>query len=193
LEHLLQLVEGLPAWLATFLLAMLPLAELRGAIPVALVFYANSLTWYEIYIISVIGNMVPILPLLFFWKFASDNLRKIKVCDRFLTWLFNRTRRRASVVEKYEAIGLTLFVAIPLPVTGAWTGSVAAFLFGIRRRWAMLCITIGVMIAGAVVTLAVKLGFAAWFLIKPPQEEAEIIEVTASLAVSTFKSVIALL
>ena len=58
------------------------------------------------------------------------------------------------MVEKYGALGLILFVAIPLPITGAWTGCVAAFLFGVRKRWAVACIAAGVLIAGVIVTLA---------------------------------------
>jgi uncharacterized membrane protein len=75
--------------------------------------------------------------------------------DRFFEWLFARTRKRSGALEKYGAIGLVLFVAIPLPVTGAWTGSAAAFLFGIPFRKAFPIILLGVMIAGGLVTAAV--------------------------------------
>ena len=74
--------------------------------------------------------------------------------DRFFEKLFEKARKRAGgKIEKYEALGLTLFVAIPLPVTGAWTGCVAAFIFGIPKRLAIPAIALGVTIAGAVVTL----------------------------------------
>ena len=84
--------------------------------------------------------------------------------DRFLAALFARTRRRSRVVERYEALGLILFVAIPLPVTGAWTGMLAAFLFGVRRRYAIPAIACGILIAGAVVTLAVQGVLRLWSL-----------------------------
>jgi uncharacterized membrane protein len=132
----------IPKDLKIFVMAMLPIIELRGAIPYAIC--VSPEVWIpKAYLLAVIGNLVPVIPILFF---------------RFLTWLFARTRRRAEIVERYEAIGLTLFVAIPLPVTGAWTGALAAFIFGIRRRWAIPCIALGVMIAGVVVILACKAG-----------------------------------
>lgn len=141
----------------TFLTAMLPILELRGAIPLGIL--KLGLSAKEAYILSVVGNLVPVIPILLFLKSTSRFLRKYRWGDRFFTWLFAHTRRRSQLVEKYESLGLMLFVAIPLPVTGAWTGSVAAFLFGIRLRYAFLAITLGVLLAGVIVLLATKLGF----------------------------------
>ncbi|GAH77092.1 unnamed protein product [marine sediment metagenome] len=76
-----------------------------------------------------------------------------------INWVFSHTRRQGKTIEKYEKIGLTLFVAIPLPITGAWTGSIAAFLLGLRLRYAFLSIVIGVVIAGAIVTSLCLLGW----------------------------------
>ena len=81
-------------------------------------------------------------------------MRRYKLWDRFFTWLFERTRRRGRLVERFEALGLVLFVAVPLPVTGAWTGCVAAFIFKIPLKLALPAIISGIMIAGTVVTLA---------------------------------------
>jgi len=77
-----------------------------------------------------------------------------------LNRVFEQTRRRGMTIEKYEKIGLTLFVAIPLPFTGAWTGSIAAFLLGLKFRYAFLSILAGVVIAGAIVTSLSLLGWA---------------------------------
>jgi len=147
------LLAGIPKELAVFGIAMLPVSELRGAIPYGLL-KAPKLPIVKTYIIAVLGNFVPVIPLILFLDPVSKFLRRVPILDRLLTWFFARTRRRGTLVEKYEAIGLTLFVAIPLPVTGAWTGSILAFLFGIRLRWAVPCIILGIMIAGVVVTLA---------------------------------------
>jgi len=136
----------------TFLISMLPVSELRGAIPYAI--WAGKLGWKEAYIIAVIGNFVPVIPLLFFMESVAERMRKYPLGDRFFTWFFNRTRRKGKVIEKFEAIGLTMFVAIPLPVTGAWTGCAAAIIFGIPRKLAIPAIFLGVMIAGCIVTLA---------------------------------------
>ena len=138
--------------LMTFVLAMLPISELRGAIPYAI--WAGKMDWKEAYIIAVIGNFIPVIPLLLFMERASEWLRRYPLGDRFFTWFFNRTRRKGKLIERFEAIGLTMFVAIPLPVTGAWTGCAAAIIFGVPRKFAIPCIFLGVMIAGCVVTLA---------------------------------------
>jgi uncharacterized membrane protein len=108
--------------------------------------------WYYALLLAVIGNLLPVPFILFFLNSATRVLSRVPFFDRFLTWLFERTRRRGRIIEKYKRIGLILFVAIPLPVTGAWTGSLAAVLFGLRFRHAMLSIFIGVLIAGAIVT-----------------------------------------
>jgi uncharacterized membrane protein len=136
----------------TFLIAMLPISELRGAIPYGL--WVGKLGWKEVYIIAVLGNFLPVIPLLMFMERASEWLRRYPMGDRFFTWFFNRTRRRGKLIDRFEAIGLTMFVAIPLPVTGAWTGCAAAIIFGIPRKRAIPTILLGIMLAGCIVTLA---------------------------------------
>lgn len=148
------------AELITFLLAMTPVGELRLSIPVALSSY--SLPWPTVYIISVLGNLVPVLFFLFFLDFIASWLSKnFKIFKKFFPWLFARTRKRhQKKVKKYGALGLVLVVAIPLPVTGAWTGTLVAFLFGIKFKDAFPLIALGVMIAGAVVTVLTQAGIA---------------------------------
>ncbi len=138
--------------LLTVLIAMLPVSELRGAIPWAL--WVGGLHWSTAYLLAVLGNLIPVLPILWLLGPLERLLRRWPLMDRFFTWLFERTRSRSALVERYEALGLMLFVAVPLPVTGAWTGCVAAYLFKIRRRYALPAIMAGVAIAGVVVTLA---------------------------------------
>jgi uncharacterized membrane protein len=144
--------HGLPPEVIIFLLAMAPIFELRGAIPVALIF---DIAIWKVYLTAVIGNMVPVLPILLLLEPVSNFLSEhSKTFNRFFEWLFNRTKRRVeSKIEKYGALGLIVFVAIPLPVTGAWTGCIAAFLFGIRLRYSFPAILAGVMIAGIVVSI----------------------------------------
>ncbi len=142
----------IPRELYTMLIAMLPVSELRGAIPYAL---GSGLSWQQSYLWAVIGNFIPVIPLLLFLSPLSSALsRRFSLWRRFFDWLFARTRRRGNLVERYEALGLVLFVAIPLPVTGAWTGTVAAFLFGVRFKYALPAIILGILLAGTVVTLA---------------------------------------
>lgn len=156
-EQLAELFGGMPNEVITMLIAMLPIAELRGAIPWALAAppIGGGLTWQTAYLYAVIGNFIPIIPVLLLIEPVSNWLRKYKMFDKFFDWLFTRTRKKAQKnIEKYEALGLTLFVAIPLPVTGAWTGALAAFVFGIKFPRAVACIIAGILIAGCVVTLA---------------------------------------
>ncbi len=140
-------------WLWTVLLAMAPVSELRGAIPLAL---AKGAPWPLVYAVCVVANFVAVVPVLFLVGPLSERLRRIPVMDRFFTWLFARTRRKGRLVERFEAVGLALFVAVPLPVTGGWTGAVAAFVFGVRRRLALAALLAGIAIAGAVVTAAAR-------------------------------------
>lgn len=72
---------------------------------------------------------------------------------RFFDWFFERTKKKAAIIEKYEALGLAIFVAVPLPGTGVWAGAVAAMLFKIRFRYAALAITAGMIIAGIIVSM----------------------------------------
>ena len=143
-------IMNLPAELSVIMTAALPVSELRGAIPLGLVKF--GLPVFRTYVLAVIGNLIPVIPLLIFLEPVSQKLRRFKLWDRFFEWLYRRTRKRAEIVEKYEAVGLALFVAIPLPVTGAWTGSVAALLFRIKFKYAFPAIICGVLIAGVVVT-----------------------------------------
>jgi uncharacterized membrane protein len=147
-EELLNL--GFAKELVVLVTSALPILELRGGIPVAIGLF--DFPWYYALLLAVIGNLLPVPFILLFLNSATRVLSRVPFFDRFLTWLFERTRRRGRIIEKYKRIGLILFVAIPLPVTGAWTGSLAAVLFGLRFRHAMLSIFIGVLIAGAIVT-----------------------------------------
>ncbi|MBU1672672.1 MAG: small multi-drug export protein [Actinobacteria bacterium] len=156
----------MPHWLATMLLAMIPLAELRGAIPIAHLTFHMPL--WQAFIFAVIGNMIPIPFILWFLGPASKWLMEhSKLMDRFFNWLFARTRKKLlKQYELYEEIALAVFVAIPLPMTGAWSGAVAAFLFDIPFKKALFWIFIGVLGAGVAVTAVVAVLQPSSFLWK---------------------------
>jgi len=141
------------AELQVFLIAMSPIFELRGSIPVAL--GVLHLTWWSAYLISVLGNIVPVVFILLGLESVSGYLsRHASFFNRFFTWLFERTRKKhARTFEDGKALALMLFVAIPLPFTGAWTGALCAFVFGIPFKKAFISIAGGVVIAGIIVTL----------------------------------------
>jgi uncharacterized membrane protein len=135
-----------------------PILELRGAIPIAIGRY--HFTWFYAYLFSVIGNIIPVPFLLGFLEGIISILSKVHFLDRLIQWFLTRTRQRGKLVERYERFGLALFVAIPLPITGAWTGSILAFLMGLKFKHALISIIMGVLIAGVIVTAATVLGWA---------------------------------
>jgi len=154
-EELLSL--GFSKELVVLIISALPIFELRGALPVAINLF--HFPWYYALPLAIIGNLLPVPVILLFLDAISRCLSKVGCFDRFLQWLFEHTRKRGRVVERYERIGLALFVAIPLPVTGAWTGSLAAVLFGLKFKHAILSIFIGVFVAGIIVTCLSLLGW----------------------------------
>ena len=151
--------------LCVFFCSMLPIIELRGAIPMA---FALELPWFQAYLISVIGNLLPVpfilLLINFVLKWMSNS--KIKFFNKIATFLYKKVEKNREKIEKYSFWGLCLFIAIPLPVTGAWTGSLVAAVIGMKPWKAFLSALLGVLIAGAVVTLIVYggIGFLAWLI-----------------------------
>ena len=152
-ERIAELLTGIPAHWVTFVIGMLPVVELRGAIPWALTL--GNMSWQGALFWALIGNTIPIIPVLLLLEPVSNWLRKAGIFDKFFTWLFARTRRRGEkVMQKYKAFGLAIFVGIPLPGTGIWTGAAAAFVFGVPFRLAFPAIVAGMLFAGVMVTLA---------------------------------------
>ena len=127
-----------------------PVAELRGGLPLALSFGFHPAVAF---FLSVGGNLIPVFPLLFGLGWAGERIHRWSGLGRSLDWIFARTRRRGRLIARYGSIGLILLVAIPFPGTGAWTGAIAAFLFGIPAKLAFPLIATGVFIAGVIVLL----------------------------------------
>jgi len=146
-----NLFNNFPPELATFIISMLPVSELRGAIPVAIGVY--NLNPVEAYFIAIIGNIIPVIFILKYIDPISKCLMsKSKFFHKFFTRLFEHTRKKHNgKFEKWGALALITFVAIPLPVTGGWSGALAAFVFGIPFWRALSLISLGIMIAGVIV------------------------------------------
>lgn len=144
--------------LLVILIATSPIVELRGAIPLATGVY--GFPFLKAFLLSVLGNILPVLPILFFCEaIASFLSKKFIFFQKFFENLFLKTRKKfEKSYLKWGKLALVIFVAIPLPFTGAWTGSLAAFLFGFQKREAFILITIGVLIAGIIVSLLTYLG-----------------------------------
>jgi len=148
---ILSLFNNFSPELATFIISMLPISELRGAIPVAIGVY--NLDPVEAYFIAIIGNIIPVIFILKYIEFVSKYLMsKSKFFNKFFTHLFEYTRRKHNKkFEKWGALALITFVAIPLPITGGWSGALAAFVFGVPFKKALPLIFLGIMIAGVIV------------------------------------------
>lgn len=165
--ELVNWVHSFPPEIATLVLAALPVGELRGALPVALLVY--KLPAWQAFILAVVGNMLPVyFVMLFFDRLAVYLMDRSDVARRFFGWLFARTRRQLNgQVEKYGYWALAIFVAIPLPATGAWTGALAAFVFGLPRARSWLAILAGVLVAGLIVLGVTWGGSATWQALLP--------------------------
>lgn len=149
------MVEILDALKIMFVSA-LPVVELRGGIPMGALMELPALATF---VLCVIGNMLPVPFIILLWRWVVNLFKKGKIRD-----LFDRLEAKAAskkeVIEKYEIWGLYVFVAIPLPGTGAWTGALIAATLGIPLRKAIMPIFLGVVTAGAIMTVVAYGGTA---------------------------------
>ena len=140
-------------------ISMLPIIELRGGIPVGAL---NGIPWVETYLLCVIGNMLPVPFIILFVRRVFDWMKKKsarlgRLAERFET----KFRTKAANVVKYEMLGLLLFVAIPLPGTGAWTGAGIAAFLNMRLKHALPVIFGGELIAGFIMS-GISYGFLSF-------------------------------
>lgn len=135
-----------------FLCSMIPIIELRGAIPLGA---GLGLPWWQSYLFAVAGNMLPVPFILLFIRKILDWMEnsKIKFFNRIGSWINRKAEKNRAKIEKYSFWGVALFVAVPLPVTGAWTGSLVAATIHMKFWKALLSALIGVMVAGVIMTL----------------------------------------
>jgi len=138
-------------YLVTVGLSVAPIAELRGGLPYAI---ARGLHPAAAFALAVGANLMVAPVLLVGFRQGERLLRRWGPTERIVEAIVSRTRRKGRLVERFGALGLILLVAIPLPGTGAWTGSIAAVLLGLPFRRASWLITLGVLIAGILVLLA---------------------------------------
>lgn len=149
-----ELLRGLPQELIIVVIAALPVVELRGSIPYAIgVLNMDPLSAFGW---SVLGNSIPAVIIIYLLgplqKIVEERLPG---ASRWFDWLYNRSSKRSELIKKYGPLGLLIFVAVPVPGTGAWTGCVTAFLLRICPSKALCAVTGGVFMAGIIVTGAV--------------------------------------
>ena len=140
----------------TLLISMVPVIELRGAIPIATVGRNGGiglgLNFWVALPVAIIGNLIPVpFIIIFIRKIFAWMRKKSKKLDKLVTKLEQRAAKKSEVVEKYQFWGLVILVAIPLPGTGAWTGALVAAMLNMRLKKAFPAIVLGVVIAAAIV------------------------------------------
>ncbi len=147
--------------LCVFFCAMLPVIECRGAIPLGAVL---GLPWWQTVLFSVAGNMLPVPFILLFIRLILKGLRacRVRFLNRFAAWLDRKVEKHKGSIEKYSYWGILLFVGIPLPGTGAWTGTMIASVLGLEPKRSFVSAFGGVLLATVIMTV-VSYGAVAIF------------------------------
>ena len=143
--------------LIVFFLSMFPLTELRGSIPYGIIFL--ELHWFKIVLLSAIGNISIGIIVIYLLGPIMNLLMKNKYFNKWISYIFEKTKKKGSVIKNKNFYGLILFVGIPLPLTGVWTGSLAAYLFGFNKIYSIIAIIFGVMVSSTIVTILSLLGY----------------------------------
>ena len=146
----IDLFSGLNKNLVLLLISCMPIIELRGGLIAAFLLKINLLTGF---IICFIGNLLPIPFILYFITPLFNKLKKTKYLNKLVTKLENKANNKKDKIEKSEFFGLIFFVGIPLPGTGAWTGALIASMINMNKKKAFLAITLGVLLAGIIMSI----------------------------------------
>ena len=157
INSIIKLFSGLTALkfgkeLVVFIISILPILELRGGLIAASLLNVSPLTGY---IVSIIGNTLPVPFILLFINKILDCMgkSKIKWMNKLSKWLDKKARKHKDSIEKYGYLGLTLFVGIPLPGTGAWTGCLAASVLNMDKKKSFISIMLGIIMASIIMML----------------------------------------
>jgi len=149
---------GISNELIVFLVSLLPIVELRGAVPLGVFLGLDPWTLFGL---AVLGNMLPVPFIILLARPVVNFFLRTKLLRPLGNWLEQKVKKNREKVVKYEIWGLFLFVAIPLPGTGAWSGALIAALLDIRMKYALPAIVLGVLIAGVLMTLG-SYGFVSF-------------------------------
>jgi uncharacterized membrane protein len=155
-ETIINLLAFLPDWLEILLVSAIPVVELRGAIPLGILGY--GMPYLQTYLLGVIGSIIPAPFILLFIPAILNWMAKTKVFGKLAQWIIRKGMKKTDKITRYKFFGLFIFVAIPLPGTGVWTGCLAASLLGMEFKQSMISVILGTMTAGLIVTLLVAGG-----------------------------------
>lgn len=143
--------HGIPDWLVVFLISVCPILECRLGMFTAIVLL--GMNPFVGFIISFLGNIFPIPFILLLINWIFEILKKVPGIKKIVFWLEDKTLKKRDKIDKYGIWGLLLFVAIPLPGTGGWTGALLASLLHLDRKKSFGVICVGVFIAGLIITI----------------------------------------
>lgn len=157
IDSIIKLFSGLTALkfgkeLIVFIVSILPILELRGGLIAASLLDVSPLTGY---IVSIIGNVLPVPFILLFINKILEWMKnsKIKWMNKVAKWLDKKARKHKNSIEKYGYLGLILFVGIPLPGTGAWTGCLAASVLNMDKKKSFISIMLGIIMASIIMMI----------------------------------------
>lgn len=143
--------HGIPNWLVVFIISVCPILECRLGMFTAIVLL--RMNPFAGFIISFLGNILPIPFILLLINWIFDVLKKVPGINKLVYWLEDKTLKKRNKIDKYGVWGLLIFVAIPLPGTGGWTGALLASLLHLDKKKSFFVISIGVFIAGLIITV----------------------------------------
>ena len=149
-EFFIDIFGGVNKELAVFIISLMPILELRGGLLAASLL---DIEFIRAAIICVVGNVLPIPIVLLFLKKVLELFEKWHVTKKIVNWLEKKVEEKREQIDKYGYLGLILFVGIPLPGTGAWTGALIAVMLGMSRKKSFICILLGVAIAAVIMSI----------------------------------------
>ncbi len=146
----IKLFGGLNKDIIVFIISLMPILELRGGLLAASLL---KIPYIRALVICIIGNLLPIPFVLLLLKKILELFEKWKVTRKFVRWLEKKAHSKRKQIDKYGYLGLILFVGIPLPGTGAWTGSLVAIMLSLDKKKSFICIVIGVLLASIIMSV----------------------------------------
>ena len=146
----IELFGGLNKDIVIFIISLMPILELRGGMLAASLLHVEFL---RALCICIVGNLLPIPFILIFLKKVLELFEKWSITSKIVKWLEKKVDNKRSQIDKYGYLGLILFVGIPLPGTGAWTGSLIAIMLGLDKKKSFICILIGVLMASIIMSI----------------------------------------
>lgn len=149
-EFFVDLFGGINKELIVFIISLMPILELRGGLLAASLL---DIEFIRAAVICVVGNVLPIPFVLLFLKYVLTLFEKWNATKKIVNWLEKKVEEKREQIDKYGYLGLIIFVGIPLPGTGAWTGSLLAVMLGMNRKKSFVCILIGVIMAAVIMSI----------------------------------------